>query len=497
MKPKINPSPSLALGDVILLPRRAKKSDLSDIGSIDLSVNLSESLCLNLPVLSAAMDTITESRTAIVMARAGGAGVIHKNLPPEVQVAEVDKVKREENIIIPGPKILTLFRTSEIKQARMLKKSKGISSFPVIDNAGFLLGILTKTDIRSAKDDDEVCQHMTSLDVNSQTVIVADSSCLDDAETLLRNAESIFQKRKIEKIPIIDKGGKLIALITYKDFEKRQKFPNAAKDSSGRLIVGAAVSDDCEQKCLDHITNLMDAGLDFLVVDKAHGDTCWVTEAVKTIKCLFPALPLVVGNVVTGIATLELFNAGADVVKVGIGAGSICTTREVTGTGRGQFSAIIDCADIANQQGKSIIADGGIRSSGDIVKALAAGAKAVMVGRLFAATEETPGSIIEKQGGARFKVYRGMGSKSALQKSPSRYVRGTAVSIAPEGVECELPLQGKLEDVLSPLVGGVRQGMWYQGSPNIAALQENPYFEVLTLASAIEGRVHDIENIIG
>ncbi len=467
----------LTFDDVLLVPA---KSDVLP-KDVDLQVSLTDTLKLNLPIISAGMDTVTQAEMAIAMARQGGLGIIHKNMSIEQQAEQVDKVKRSESGVITNPFFLT--PDHQVFDAEHLMSKYRISGVPIVNNEEErkLVGILTNRDLRFIQD------YSTSI----YNVMTKENLVTAAVGTTLAEAESILQKYKIEKLPLVDHNGVLKGLITIKDIEKVIEFPNSAKDRQGRLLVGAAVG--VTKDGLKRVERLVKSGVDAIVVDTAHGHSQGVIETVKEIRRLYPELNIIAGNVATADATRELYEAGVDVVKVGIGPGSICTTRVVAGVGVPQITAVYDCATEARKHGKSIIADGGIKFSGDIVKALASGGHAVMLGSLLAGTSESPGETEIFQG-RRFKVYRGMGSMGAMEKgSKDRYFQEDAKKLVPEGIEGRLPYKGPLADTLYQLVGGIRSGMGYCGTKNLQELRENSKFIRMTGAGLQESHPHDIQ----
>ena len=467
----------LTFDDVLLVPA---KSDVLP-KDVDLQVSLTDTLKLNLPIISAGMDTVTQAEMAIAMARQGGLGIIHKNMSIEQQAEQVDKVKRSESGVITNPFFLT--PDHQVFDAEHLMSKYRISGVPIVNNEEErkLVGILTNRDLRFIQD------YSTSIN----NVMTKENLVTAAVGTTLAEAESILQKYKIEKLPLVDHNGVLKGLITIKDIEKVIEFPNSAKDRQGRLLVGAAVG--VTKDGLKRVERLVKSGVDAIVVDTAHGHSQGVIETVKEIRSLYPELNIIAGNVATADATRELYEAGVDVVKVGIGPGSICTTRVVAGVGVPQITAVYDCATEARKHGKSIIADGGIKFSGDIVKALASGGHAVMLGSLLAGTSESPGETEIFQG-RRFKVYRGMGSMGAMEKgSKDRYFQEDAKKLVPEGIEGRLPYKGPLADTLYQLVGGIRSGMGYCGTKNLQELRENSKFIRMTGAGLQESHPHDIQ----
>lgn len=464
----------LTFDDVLLLPGK------SEVLPKDTKVNtyLTKKIKLNIPLVSAGMDTVTESRMAIALAREGGIGIIHKNMSIEKQALEVDRVKRSEHGIITDP--FSLSRHHSVSDALELMERYHISGVPIIEEDRTLVGIITNRDIRFETD--------TSKKIDE--VMTKENLVTAKIGTTLDEALEIMKQHKIEKLPIVDDDYKLAGLITIKDIEKQIEYPNSARDESGRLLVGAAVG--VTEDVLERVGALVDAKVDVIVVDTAHGHSVGVIETVKKIKREFPNLQVVAGNVATYEGTVELIKAGADAVKVGIGPGSICTTRVVTGVGVPQITAIINCAKAGKEYGVPIIADGGIKYSGDITKALAAGADTVMIGSLFAGTKESPGEE-ELYEGRRFKVYRGMGSLGAMKAGSSdRYFQKNTKKYVPEGVEGRVPYRGPLGDVVYQLIGGLKSGMGYVGARTIKELQEKAKFIKITTASLIEGHPHDV-----
>ncbi len=467
---------ALTFDDVLLVPGYAAVLP----AEVDLRTRLHDRLRLNIPVLSAAMDTVTEARLAIALARQGGLGVIHRNLSPEEQAAEVDKVKRSESGMIVDP--ITLGPDATLAEAEAIMSRYHISGVPITEG-GRLVGILTNRDIRFATEPDApVRQYMTT-----QNLITAPLG------TSLEEAKAILHRYRIEKLPLVDEHFHLRGLITYKDILKKQDFPNAASDARGRLLVAAAVGvgPDLETR----LELLLAAGVDAVAVDTAHGHSLRVLQAIRRIKTMAPELPVLAGNVVTAEGTLALIEAGADVVKVGVGAGSICTTRVVAGAGVPQLTAIAECAMAAHRRGIPIVADGGIKYSGDIVKALAAGADAVMLGSLLAGLEEAPGEVVIYEG-RRFKEYRGMGSLGAMKgRASDRYASAEGASdgkLVPEGIEGQVPYKGMLADYMYQLMGGLRAGMGYVGAANLQELQQKARFVRITNAGLIESHPHSV-----
>ncbi|MEH7383744.1 IMP dehydrogenase [Bacillus sp. JJ1533] len=467
----------LTFDDVLLLP--AKSEVLPK--DVNLGVKLTETLKLNIPIISAGMDTVTEHEMAIAMARQGGLGVIHKNMSIEQQAEQVDKVKRSESGVITDPFYLT--PSHQVFDAEHLMGKYRISGVPIVNNPQeqILVGIITNRDLRFIQD----------YSIQISDVMTKENLVTAPVGTTLEQAEKLLQKYKIEKLPLVDESGVLKGLITIKDIEKVIEFPNSAKDAQGRLLVGAAVG--VSKDTAPRVAKLVEAGVDAIVVDTAHGHSAGVLETVKKIREAYPNLNIIAGNVATAEATRALIEAGASVVKVGIGPGSICTTRVVAGVGVPQITAIYDCATEARKHGVSIIADGGIKFSGDIVKALAAGGHVVMLGSLLAGVSESPGETEIFQG-RRFKVYRGMGSVAAMEKgSKDRYFQEDAKKFVPEGIEGRLPYKGPLTDTIYQLIGGIRSGMGYCGTKNLEELRENAQFIKMTGAGLRESHPHDVQ----
>ena len=463
----------LTFDDVLLIPGESHVIPKD----VDLSTRLSDKIKLNIPLLSAAMDTVTESRLAIAIAREGGMGIIHKNMSVEAQAENIDKVKRSEHGVITDPFFLE--PDCLLSDALALMNKYRISGVPITVK-GKLVGILTNRDLRFETDFNQPIRNIMTKD-NLVTAPVG---------TTLAEAQKILGKHRIEKLPIVDKDGMLKGLITIKDIEKAIQYPNSAKDKNGRLLVGAAISNG--NGYLDRAKALVDARVDCLVIDTAHGHNVGVMSAVEKVREACPDVTLVAGNVATAEAAEALFKRGADVVKVGIGPGSICTTRIVAGIGVPQITAIMDCGEVADKYGKTIIADGGIKYSGDITKAIAAGAHACMIGSLFAGTEESPGEL-EIYQGRSFKSYRGMGSLGAMALgSKDRYFQSDAKKLVPEGVEGRVPYRGSLSEIVFQLMGGLRSGMGYCGLPTIDELSKNGRFVRIPNASLIESHPHDI-----
>ncbi|MDH7578778.1 MAG: IMP dehydrogenase [Bacillota bacterium] len=464
----------LTFDDVLLIP--GKSSVLPR--DVDVSTNLTKDIKLNIPIVSAGMDTVTEGRMAIALAREGGIGIIHKNMPIERQAAEVDRVKRSEHGVITDP--ISLSPQHSVRDALKIMEHYHISGVPITVN-GKLVGIITNRDIRFEDD----------LDRPITEVMTKENLITAPVGTTLLEAKNILRCHKIEKLPIVDDQYYLRGLITIKDIEKARQYPNAAKDLKGRLRVGAAVGVGAD--LLDRVKALIKAGVDVIVIDTAHGHSSGVLAAVELIKNQLPDLPLMAGNVATAEATRDLIEAGADAVKVGIGPGSICTTRVIAGIGIPQVTAIVECSEEAQKYGIPIIADGGIKYSGDITKALAAGASSVMLGSLLAGTEESPGEI-EIYQGRSYKVYRGMGSLSAMREgSMDRYFQNNPEKLVPEGVEGRVPYKGPLSETIFQLIGGLRAGMGYCGVKNIKELQIKTKFIKITNAGLRESHPHNVD----
>lgn len=463
----------LTFDDVLLVPARSEVLPKE----VDLSIQLTPVIKLNIPLMSAAMDTVTDSRMAIAMAREGGLGIIHKNMSIAEQAAQVDKVKRSEHGVITDPFFLSPDHL--IQDAENLMARYRISGVPITRD-GKLVGILTNRDLRFETDySRKISEVMTSENLITAPV-----------GTSLEQAKQILAKHRIEKLPIVDENGMLRGLITIKDIEKSTKYPNSAKDAKGRLLCGAAVG--VTHDVFDRIEALLDAKVDVISIDTAHGHSVGVLRQVEAIRKRFPDIQLFAGNVATAAATHDLICAGVDCVKVGIGPGSICTTRVVAGIGVPQVTAVADCAEEADKHGIRVIADGGIKYSGDIVKALAAGGSCVMLGSMLAGTDEAPGAT-EIYQGRSYKVYRGMGSLGAMEHgSKDRYFQEDAKKLVPEGVEGRVPYKGILADTIFQMVGGIRSGMGYCGAKNIDDLRKNSEFIKITGAGLAESHPHDI-----
>ena len=464
----------LTFDDVLLVPA---ESDILP-ADVELGTWLTRKIRLNIPVMSAAMDTVTEYRMAIAVAREGGIGVIHKNMSIEQQAEQVDLVKRSENGVITNPFYLTSGDTLGDADALMAKFR--ISGVPIVDDTGRLIGIITNRDMKFETDmNRRIDEVMTSSGLVTGTV-----------GTTLDEAKAILQKHRIEKLPIVDKDYKLKGLITIKDIEKVLKYPNSAKDGAGRLLCAAAIG--VTEDVVDRAGALLDAGADVLVLDSAHGHSANIMRTVGKVKEKYPDAQLVAGNVATAEATEALIRAGADCVKVGIGAGSICTTRIVAGIGVPQISAVLQCAEMGDKYGIPVVSDGGIKYSGDIVKALAAGAKSVMLGSMLAGCEEAPGETEIFQG-RQFKVYRGMGSMGAMAcGSRDRYFQQNNKKLVPEGVEGRVPFRGHVSETIYQMMGGLRSGMGYVGAHDIEQLRTGSKFVRITGAGLRESHPHDI-----
>ena len=463
----------LTFDDVLLIPA---KSDVTP-NMIDLKTQLTKNITLNTPIMTSAMDTVTESRMAIAIAREGGIGIIHKNMTIEQQVDEVDKVKRSENGVIVNPFFLS--PQDSVFDADALMGKYKISGVPVVEN-GKLVGILTNRDLR----------FITDYNQKIGEVMTKDHLVTAPVGTNLQQAQEILRKHKIEKLPLVDENGFLKGLITIKDIEKQIKYPLAAKDSQGRLLCGAAVG--ITANVLDRVAALVEKHVDCIVLDSAHGHSANVLRCVKMIREAYPDLQIIAGNVATAEGTEALIKAGADCVKIGIGPGSICTTRVVAGIGVPQMTAIMNAYEAAKKYDVPIIADGGIKYSGDMTKALAAGASVCMMGSIFAGCDESPGTF-ELFQGRKYKVYRGMGSIAAMENgSKDRYFQTDAKKLVPEGVEGRVAYKGTVEDTVFQLIGGIRSGMGYCGAQDIPTLQETSQFVKISAASLKESHPHDI-----
>ncbi len=465
----------LSFDDVLLIPLGTEITP----DKVDTSSILIGNITLQIPMISSPMDTVTEARMAIAMAREGGVGVIHRNMSIEQQVSEVDKVKRSEHGIIVDPISLSPHHT--IREALQLMQHYHISGVPITDDDEMLVGILTNRDIRfETHFERKISEVMTPR----ERLITA------TVGTTLEQAQFMLHTHRIEKLPLVDDEGHLKGLITIKDIQKERDYPKATKDSSGRLVVGAAVGP--LRQPVERAAALTAAGADFIVVDSAHGHSKGVLTAVQAIKASNPNVLVMAGNVATKDGTKAMIDAGVDAIRVGIGAGSICTTRVVAGVGVPQLTAVVDCAEEADKHGIPTIADGGLRLSGDMSKALAGGAKAVMIGNALAGTEEAPGEVVLYQGRS-YKEYRGMGSIAAMQQGSSdRYYQDKAAKFVPEGVEGRVPFKGTVADVLYQLVGGIRSGMGYLGAHTVEEMHQNAQFIKITAASLRESHPHDV-----
>lgn len=463
----------LTFDDVLLVPGRSEVMPKD----VDVSTHLTRNITLEVPLMSAGMDTVTETRMAIAVAREGGIGIIHKNMSIEEQARMVDRVKRSEHGVITDP--FYLAPDNKIQDALDIMEHYRISGVPITEGRK-LVGIITNRDIRFE----------TNFEQPIKNVMTSEKLVTAPVGTSMDEAMEILRKYKIEKLPLVDDNFNLMGLITIKDIEKTYKYPHAAKDFRGRLLVGAAVG--IARDTFNRVEALLKAGVDVLVVDTAHGHSVAVVETVAAIKKRYPDIELIAGNVATAEATEELIKAGADAIKVGIGPGSICTTRVVAGIGVPQITAVNDCAAVASQYNVPIIADGGIKYSGDIAKAIAAGADVVMLGNLFAGTEESPGEVVILQGRS-YKVYRGMGSLGAMtQGSSDRYFQEDAQKLVPEGIEGRVPYKGYVSETIFQLIGGLKAGMGYCGVKNIEEMKTKARFIKITNAGLIESHPHDI-----
>jgi len=464
----------LTFDDVLLVPAA---SDVTP-NMVDLSTQLTAKIKLNIPILSSAMDTVTEYRMAIALAREGGMGIIHKNMTIEQQAEQVDMVKRSENGVITNPFFLSAEHT--LRDADALCAKFRISGVPIVDEVGKLVGIITNRDMKFER----------NMERQIKEVMTSEGLVTSREGTTLEEAKKILHQHKIEKLPIVDENYHLKGLITIKDIEKALAYPNSAKDSRGRLLCGAAIGVTGDM--MDRAAALVEAGVDVLVLDSAHGHSQNIMKAVARVKEKYPDVQLIAGNVATASGTRALIEAGADCVKVGIGPGSICTTRVVAGIGVPQITAVLESAAMANKYGIPIIADGGIKYSGDIVKAIAAGGSAVMLGSMLAGCEESPGDT-EVYQGRQFKVYRGMGSLAAMAKgSKDRYFQSGSTKLVPEGVEGRVPYRGPVSDTIFQMVGGLRSGMGYCGAATITELRTKSQFVRITAAGLKESHPHDI-----
>ncbi len=464
----------LTFDDVLLIPR---KSDILP-SQVDLRTKLTSKITLNIPLLSAAMDTVTESDLAIAMAREGGAGTIHKNMTIEQQADQVERVKRSENGVITNP--FFLHPDNYVYEADELMGKYKISGVPICDDDGKLVGIITNRDLR----------FLPSFNVRINDVMTKENLLTTREGTTLEEAKAILCKAKVEKLPIVDKDYRLKGLITIKDIEKASRYPNSAKDSQGRLLCGAAIGVTVDM--LDRAGALLEAGADYLVLDSAHGHSKNIINCVGKLKDKYPEAQVIAGNIATAEAAKDLISAGADAIKVGIGPGSICTTRVVAGIGVPQITAIMNAYSVAAEAGIPVIADGGVKYSGDLPKAIAAGADVIMIGSLLAGCEESPGDC-EIYQGRRFKVYRGMGSIAAMEKgSKDRYFQEGARKLVPEGVEGRVAYKGPVADTVFQLIGGLRSGMGYCGAPDVETLKNEGRFVRISTAGLRESHPHDI-----
>ena len=467
----------LTFDDVLLMPAYSEVLPRE----VNISTNLTKDIRINIPMISAAMDTVTEAPLAIGLAREGGLGILHKNMSIERQAEQVRKVKRSENGLIIDP--ITLTPEATVGDAIKIMKDNRIGGIPIVDKNHLLVGMLTNRDLRFEKNNQKKVKEVMTKDRLVTAPIGTD----------MLQAEGILEQYKIEKLPIVDKKGKLMGLITFRDTLQLKSHPNAAKDTMGRLLAGAAIG--ITEDILERVEALKHAGVDIITLDSAHGHSKGVIDAVKKVKKAFKGLPVIAGNVATGAGAKALADAGADGVKVGVGPGSICTTRVVTGAGAPQLTAIIEAVKALKKTGVPVIADGGIRYTGDMVKAIAAGAACIMAGSIFAGTEESPGETIIYEG-RKFKSYRGMGSVEAMQEgSKDRYFQDMEADIkklVPEGIVGRVPYKGFLNEVVQQFVGGLRAGMGYCGAKDIAALQNDSQFVRITAASMAESHPHDV-----
>ena len=465
---------AITFDDVLLVPSYSEVLP----NQVSLKSRLTDKISLNVPIVSAAMDTVTEADLAIALARVGGLGFIHKNMTIAEQAAQVNSVKRSENGMIADP--VTLSKDHTLAEAKALMTNYKISGLPVVDKNNYLIGIITNRDVK----------YQENLDIKVEEIMTKENLITSDKNTNLEKAKEILLKNRIEKLPIVDKKNKLVGLITIKDIDNQLEYPNANKDQNGRLIVGAGVG--VGEDTIERITALVKAGVDIVAIDSAHGHSKGVLDKISEIRKTFPDLDIVGGNIVTADAAKDLIKAGANVLKVGVGPGSICTTRVVAGVGVPQLSAIYNVYEFAKKKNVTVIADGGIKLSGDIVKAIASGAGAVMLGSLLAGTDEAPGEEIIFQG-RKFKSYQGMGSLSAMKRGgKERYFQSEAKKFVPEGIEGRVPHKGKLEDVIFQLTGGLRAGMGYCGAKDIEALQKDSKLVMITGSGLKESHPHDV-----
>ncbi|KUY25475.1 IMP dehydrogenase [Elizabethkingia ursingii] len=465
---------AITFDDVLLVPSYSEVLP----NQVSLKSRLSDKITLKVPIVSAAMDTVTEASLAIALARVGGLGFIHKNMPIEEQASQVNSVKRSENGMISDP--VTLSKEHTLGEAKGMMAHYKISGLPVVDNENRLVGIITNRDVKYQED----------LDLKVEEIMTKDNLIVSHKSTTLEEAKEILLKSRVEKLPIVDAENKLVGLITIKDIDNQLEYPNANKDGNGRLIVGAGVGVGADT--MDRVKALVVAGVDIIAVDSAHGHSEGVLEKIREIRAAYPDLDIVGGNIVTAEAAKALIEAGANVLKVGVGPGSICTTRVVAGVGVPQLSAIYNVYEYARTQNVAVIADGGIKLSGDIVKAIASGAGAVMLGSLLAGTEEAPGDEIIFQG-RKFKSYQGMGSLAAMKRGgKERYFQSEAKKFVPEGIEGRVPFKGKLEEVIFQLSGGLRAGMGYCGAKDIESLQKDSKMVRITGSGLKESHPHDV-----
>lgn len=465
---------AITFDDVLLIPSYSEVLP----NQVSLKSRLSDKITLNVPIVSAAMDTVTEADMAIALARVGGLGFIHKNMPVAEQAAQVNKVKRSENGMIADP--VTLSKDHTLGEAKDLMSAFKISGLPVVDADNVLIGIITNRDVK----------YHENLDMKVEDLMTRENLVTSGKHTTLEDAKKILLENRVEKLPIVDDSFKLVGLITIKDIDNQLEYPFANKDAQGRLIVGAGVG--VGEDTIERVTALVEAGVDIIAVDSAHGHSKGVLEKVKEIRTAFPDLDIVGGNIVTADAAKDLIEAGANVLKVGVGPGSICTTRVVAGVGVPQLSAIYNVFEYAKTKNVAVIADGGIKLSGDIVKAIASGAGAVMLGSLLAGTDEAPGEEIIFQG-RKFKSYQGMGSLAAMKRGgKERYFQSEAKKFVPEGIEGRVPHKGRLEDVVFQLTGGIRAGMGYCGAKDITALQNDAKMVMITGSGLKESHPHDV-----
>ncbi|NIF07936.1 IMP dehydrogenase [Chryseobacterium sp. Tr-659] len=465
---------AITFDDVLLVPSYSEVLP----NQVSLKSRLTDKITLNVPIVSAAMDTVTEADLAIALARVGGLGFIHKNMTIAEQAAQVNRVKRSENGMISDP--VTLSKDHTLGQAKDMMSKYKISGLPVVDADNVLIGIITNRDVK----------YQENLEMKVEEIMTKENLITSDKDTNLEKAKEILLKNRVEKLPIVDKDNKLVGLITIKDIDNQLEYPNANKDQNGRLIVGAGVG--VGEDTLIRIEALVQAGVDIVAIDSAHGHSRGVLDKISEIRKAYPNLDIVGGNIVTAEAAKDLIEAGANVLKVGVGPGSICTTRVVAGVGVPQLSAIYNVYEYAQTQNVTVIADGGIKLSGDIVKAIASGAGAVMLGSLLAGTDEAPGEEIIFQG-RKFKSYQGMGSLSAMKRGgKERYFQSEAKKFVPEGIEGRVPHKGKLEDVIFQLTGGLRAGMGYCGAKDIEVLQKDSKLVMITGSGLKESHPHDV-----